>query len=54
MVSAPESLRTTYRPDVDGLRAMAVNHFQQSLLRGGFPDVDVFLSFRDSCYVVPD
>ncbi len=37
----------TYRPDVDGLRAVAVllvvfNHLQSSLVSGGYVGVDVF------------
>lgn len=45
----------TYRPDIDGLRAVAiiiviVNHFNERLLPGGFLGVDVF--FVISGYVI--
>ncbi len=41
------SLKSNYRPDIDGLRAIAVIsvicfHFYPSLLVGGFIGVDVF------------
>jgi len=39
-----------YRPEIDGLRAIAVlaviiNHFDSSLLPGGYLGVDLFLSY---------
>lgn len=45
----------TYRPEIDGLRAVAVaaviaNHFSSSLLPGGYLGVDIF--FVISGYVI--
>jgi len=42
----------TFRPDIEGLRALAIVpvvlfHISGNLLPGGFIGVDVFLSFQD-------
>lgn len=58
-VSPPQrpaaSARSAYRPEIDGLRALAVvvvivNHFQKSLLPSGYLGVDIF--FVISGYVI--
>ena len=41
------SIKTTYRPEIDGLRAFAVvvviiNHFNKDILPGGYLGVDIF------------
>ena len=47
------SIKSRYRPDIDGLRAFAViaviiNHFNKDILPGGYLGVDIFLLFQDS------
>ena len=42
------SIKSRYRPEIDGLRAFAVitviiNHFNQDILPGGYLGVDIFL-----------
>ena len=42
--------KSTYMPDVDGLRAIAIiaviiNHTDRSILPGGYLGVDIFLLF---------
>ena len=42
--------KLTYRPDIDGLRAVAIiaviiNHTDRSILPGGYLGVDIFLLF---------
>src|SRR5262245_47806550 len=46
-IGANEYAKSDYRPDVDGLRALAVvavivNHFSNALLPGGYLGVDIF------------
>src|SRR6478735_7499820 len=46
-LGAGEYVKSDYRPDVDGLRALAVvaviiNHFSNTLLPGGYLGVDIF------------
>ena len=51
----PQPARSRYRPEVDGLRALAVlvvivNHFRKDILPSGFLGVDIF--FAISGYVI--
>lgn len=47
----PQLSRSGYRPEIDGLRALAVvaviiNHFNKELLPSGYLGVDIFCDFR--------